>query len=124
VAEAQAAWREEIAFAERFTRDHDPGFAGRDSGGEPVSLRELPVHMTEEHARRNGHADLLRERIDGRVGQLRSRAAAMRGHRLLGARRLRRADQIDRPALIRLRVPRSRPVMPNRGTSRGRILMR
>jgi Protein of unknown function (DUF664) len=28
VEEAQAAWREEIAFAERFTRDHGLGFAG------------------------------------------------------------------------------------------------
>jgi hypothetical protein len=27
------------------------------------------VHMVEEYARHNGHADLLRERIDGRVGQ-------------------------------------------------------
>jgi hypothetical protein len=35
----------------------------------PVSLREVLVHMVEEHARHNGHADLLRERIDGRVGQ-------------------------------------------------------
>jgi uncharacterized damage-inducible protein DinB len=69
VAEAWAAWREEIAFAERFTRDHDLDFAGCDSGGEPVSLRELLVHMIEEYARHNGHADLLRERIDGRVGQ-------------------------------------------------------
>jgi len=25
--------------------------------------------MTQEYARHNGHADLLRERIDGRVGQ-------------------------------------------------------
>jgi uncharacterized damage-inducible protein DinB len=69
VAEAWAAWREEIAFAEQFTRDHDLGCAGCDSGGEPVSLRELLVHMIEEYARHNGHADLLRERIDGRVGQ-------------------------------------------------------
>ena len=37
--------------------------------GEPVSLRELLVHMIEEYARHNGHADLLRERIDGRIGQ-------------------------------------------------------
>ncbi len=69
VEEAWAAWREEIAFAERFTRDHDLGFVGRDSEGEPISLRELLVHMIEESARHNGHADLLRERIDGRVGQ-------------------------------------------------------
>ncbi|REK90473.1 DUF664 domain-containing protein [Streptomyces inhibens] len=27
------------------------------------------VHMVEEYGRHNGHADLLRERIDGRVGQ-------------------------------------------------------
>jgi hypothetical protein len=49
--------------------DHAPDFAGCDSEGEPVSLRELLVHMIEEYARRNGHADLLRERIEGRVGQ-------------------------------------------------------
>ena len=67
--EAWAAWREEIAFAERFTRDHDLDFVGHDSEGEPISLRELLVHMIEEYARHNGHADLLRERIDGRLGQ-------------------------------------------------------
>jgi hypothetical protein len=27
------------------------------------------VHMVEEYARHHGHADLLRERIDGRIGQ-------------------------------------------------------
>jgi hypothetical protein len=27
------------------------------------------IHLIEEYARHNGHADLLRERIDGRVGQ-------------------------------------------------------
>ena len=69
VEEAQAAWREEIAFAERFTREHDLDFVGRDSEGTPVSLRELLVYMIEEYARHNGHADLLRERIDGRIGQ-------------------------------------------------------
>jgi len=69
VEEARAAWREEITFAEQFTRDHDLDFVGQDSEGEPVSLRELLVHMIEEYARHNGHADLLRERIDGRLGQ-------------------------------------------------------
>ena len=69
VEEAWAAWRGEVAFAEQFTRDHDLDFLGRDSEGEQVSLRELLVHMIEEYARHNGHADLLRERIDGRVGQ-------------------------------------------------------
>ena len=34
-----------------------------------VSLRWVLIHMIEEYARHNGHADLLRERIDGRLGQ-------------------------------------------------------
>jgi uncharacterized damage-inducible protein DinB len=69
VDEAWAAWREEIAFANEYIADHDFDDVGQDSGGEPVSVRELLVHMIEEYARHNGHADLLRERIDGRVGQ-------------------------------------------------------
>ena len=36
--------------------------------GNRVSLRWILVHMIEEYARHNGHADLLRERIDGVVG--------------------------------------------------------
>ena len=69
VDEAWTAWRDEIAFAEQFARETDLSFVGRDGAGEPISLRELLVHMIEEYARHNGHADLLRERIDGRVGQ-------------------------------------------------------
>ena len=67
--EAWAAWRTEVAFATEFIADHDFDFVGMDGGGDPVSLRELIVHMIEEYARHNGHADLLRERIDGRVGE-------------------------------------------------------
>ena len=33
-----------------------------------VSLRWIYVHMIEEYARHNGHADLLREVVDGRTG--------------------------------------------------------
>ena len=33
-----------------------------------VSLRWIYVHMIEEYARRGGHADLLRERIDSATG--------------------------------------------------------
>jgi uncharacterized damage-inducible protein DinB len=33
------------------------------------SVRWIVTHMLEEYARHNGHADLLRERIDGRTGQ-------------------------------------------------------
>ncbi len=40
-----------------------------DHAGEVVSIRDLLVHMVEEYARHLGHADLLRECIDGRVGQ-------------------------------------------------------
>ena len=36
--------------------------------GKPCSLRWIYVHMIEEYARHNGHADLLRELIDGQVG--------------------------------------------------------
>lgn len=32
-------------------------------------MREVLVHMIEGYARHCGHADFLRERIDGRVGQ-------------------------------------------------------
>ncbi|MEV8021761.1 DinB family protein [Streptomyces sp. NPDC086554] len=40
----------------------------RRSTGEPVSLRRILINMIEEYARHNGHADLLRERIDGATG--------------------------------------------------------
>jgi uncharacterized damage-inducible protein DinB len=36
--------------------------------GKPCSLRWIYVHMIEEYARHNGHADLIREMVDGRVG--------------------------------------------------------
>ena len=37
--------------------------------GEALSLRFIYLHMIEEYARHNGHADLLRERIDGATGE-------------------------------------------------------
>ncbi len=37
--------------------------------GERISLRYVLTHMIEEYARHNGHADLLREAIDGAVGE-------------------------------------------------------
>jgi uncharacterized damage-inducible protein DinB len=37
--------------------------------GESPSLRWIVVHMIEEYARHNGHADLLRESIDGQTGE-------------------------------------------------------
>src|SRR6184192_369013 len=76
VAEAWDAWRAEVEFATRFVADapslditsNDP-LNQHGSGGGPMSLREALVGMIEEYARHMGHADLLRERIDGRIGQ-------------------------------------------------------
>ena len=68
VAEAWARWREECAFTDDFVSSADLAVTG-DHHGEQISLREVVVHLIEEYARHNGHADLLRERIDGRVGQ-------------------------------------------------------
>ncbi|TDC77354.1 DinB family protein [Streptomyces hainanensis] len=42
---------------------------GERLGKNRISVRELLVHRIEEYARHCGHADLLRERVDGRVGQ-------------------------------------------------------
>jgi uncharacterized damage-inducible protein DinB len=70
VAEAWQAWRDEVAFAEAWVADaKDLSMPGTTKNGETVALREVLVHMIEEYARHCGHADLLRERIDGRVGQ-------------------------------------------------------
>jgi len=37
--------------------------------GDPPNLRWIVVHMIEEYARHNGHADLLRESLDGATGE-------------------------------------------------------
>jgi hypothetical protein len=76
VAEAWDAWRAEVDFATRFVAEapslditaSDP-LNQHGSGGGPISLREVLVGMIEEYARHMGHVDLLRERIDGRLGQ-------------------------------------------------------
>ena len=71
--DAFASWRREIEAAEEwFAAVPSPT-----SGAVPfpvipatvVSIRDLIVHMIEEYARHCGHADLLRECIDGRTGQ-------------------------------------------------------
>jgi uncharacterized damage-inducible protein DinB len=73
VALAWENWWDEVTFAERFVDeaadlDLTKSFVGRGGHQVQVSLREVLVHMIEEYARHIGHADLLRERIDGRVG--------------------------------------------------------
>jgi uncharacterized damage-inducible protein DinB len=70
VARAWADWRDEVGYAERYVNGSgDLGTRGTMRDGTTVSLREVLVHMIDEYARHCGHADLLRERIDGRVGQ-------------------------------------------------------
>src|SRR5215469_928715 len=70
VKDAWLAWRDEVAFAEKFVTDSpDLGVKGLYEDGASVALRSVLVHMIEEYARHCGHADLLRERIDGRIGQ-------------------------------------------------------
>jgi len=69
VEDAWRAWRGEVAFAEKFVADSpDLGVKGYRDGAS-TSLCSVLVHMIEEYARHCGHADLLRERIDGRIGQ-------------------------------------------------------
>jgi hypothetical protein len=65
VADAWKTWKTEVAFSEQFVAENDLGLVGAKGD----MLREVMVHMIEEYARHNGHADFLRERIDGRVGQ-------------------------------------------------------
>jgi uncharacterized damage-inducible protein DinB len=69
VAEAFAVWREECARSREIVARsslEDTGTHAR--SGNPVSLRRILVHMIAEYARHAGHADLLRERIDGATG--------------------------------------------------------
>ncbi|WP_208856865.1 DinB family protein [Rathayibacter oskolensis] len=58
----------------REQRDTDAALAehsdlGERVGRDGIAIRELLVHRIEEYARHCGHADLLRECVDGRVGQ-------------------------------------------------------
>ncbi|MGW4086393.1 DinB family protein [Streptomyces sp. NPDC004822] len=75
IEEATAAWRAQIARGRELTAgvslddvgrlsERDAGIVG-DAG---VSLRWILVHLIEEYARHNGHADLIRERLDGVTG--------------------------------------------------------
>jgi len=59
VATAFASWEREVAFAEAFVEEHT-------DLGEVYPHHD---HMVEEYARHCGHADLLRECVDGRTGQ-------------------------------------------------------
>lgn len=70
VEKAWADWRAEVAFADQQAeRETDLGRLVKTRHGEEVQVRDVLVHLVEEYARHAGHADLLREAIDGRVGQ-------------------------------------------------------
>ncbi|MFF0200107.1 DinB family protein [Streptomyces sp. NPDC005017] len=68
--EAHATWRGELEVARRNAAGFglDDLSKGRTRHGDVPSLRWIYTHMIEEYARHNGHADLLRERIDGSTG--------------------------------------------------------
>lgn len=71
VEEAFATWKAQIAAADEWLDALDEDDLGRNVvyGGETVSIRDVLVHVVEEYARHAGHADLLRECVDGRTGQ-------------------------------------------------------
>ncbi|MGZ4444838.1 MAG: DinB family protein [Nocardioidaceae bacterium] len=68
--EAFDAWQAEVEHARRIEREAESldvtGYQAR--WEEDVSLRLVMHHLVHEYARHNGHADLLREGIDGVVG--------------------------------------------------------
>ncbi|RLV51236.1 DinB family protein [Nocardioides mangrovicus] len=64
-------WHAAVERARAAVADIDlatPAVIGRRDGERP-SLRWIVVHMVEEYARHNGHADLIRESIDGVTGE-------------------------------------------------------
>lgn len=65
--DAIATWQAEVARTRAVCAAHGLTDTGRFMGQE-VSLRWIYVHMIEEYARHNGHADLLRECVDGSAG--------------------------------------------------------
>lgn len=70
--EVLAVWRREIARGRDLIAGQPLEATGRildgPMAGLEVSLRWTLLHMIEEYARHNGHADILRERIDGVTG--------------------------------------------------------
>jgi uncharacterized damage-inducible protein DinB len=62
-----AAWKAECDASREAAMGYSLDDVG-DRHGEPCSLRWIYLHMIEEYARHNGHADLIREMVDGNVG--------------------------------------------------------
>jgi Protein of unknown function (DUF664) len=70
VAEAMAVWRAECDRSREIVANASSldETGTHKATGNPVSLRRVLVNLIAEYARHNGHADLLRERIDGATG--------------------------------------------------------
>ncbi|GAA1360629.1 DinB family protein [Streptomyces beijiangensis] len=68
--EAFAAWEAEVEHSRRIEREAESlDVTGHNERwGEDVSLRLVMLHLIHDYARHNGHADFLREGIDGTVG--------------------------------------------------------
>ena len=69
IAEALGIWHAECEHSRALAAAAPTLDVTGDRGGGRFSLRWVMVHMIEEYARHNGHADLLRERIDGLTGE-------------------------------------------------------
>lgn len=69
VDQAWQSWHAEVAHAREVVAALPDWGATVQVHGEPVEIRDVMVHLVEEYARHAGHADLLREAIDGRTGQ-------------------------------------------------------
>ena len=63
-----AVFRQEVATYRAGTPQHDLETTLTRRNGKVFGLRWVYTHMIEEYARHNGHADLIRERIDGATG--------------------------------------------------------
>ena len=70
VDDAFTTWRQQVADADAWL-DAGPDLDATavTPHGQETSVRDILIHMIEEYARHCGHADLLRECIDGRTGQ-------------------------------------------------------
>jgi uncharacterized damage-inducible protein DinB len=66
--EVYEVWQAACARSREITAARDLDFEGSRPHRD-YSLRWVLIHMIEEYARHNGHADLLRERIDGATGE-------------------------------------------------------
>jgi Protein of unknown function (DUF664) len=64
-----AAYRASVERARAAVKGRDLDEISPGSDDDTYSLRWIFLHMIEEYARHNGHADLLRERIDGATGE-------------------------------------------------------